>query len=173
MSALRPAILALSVGVGALASIPPAGAMDDPHKCVAVADDSARLACYDRALGRTPAAKNGAPAAPPAAAVAPPPAPAKVTTENFGLTEAQRVAKDPARAAAQPESITAKAISVGWRKYGEFVVTLDNGQVWEQLEPMPSASVKVGDTVTIKRGWLGSYMLVTAGRVGTKVRRVD
>lgn len=169
---MRPAIL--SICAGAVLALPAgyARATDDPHKCVTVADDAARLACYDRAFGRTPAAK----AAPSAQATAPVGSTAPTATgsaSEFGLSEAQRQAKDPARAASSPESISAKAISVRWRKYGEFVVTLDNGQVWEQLEPMPSAVVKVGDSVTIKKGWLGSYMLVTAGRVGTKVRRID
>ena len=95
---------------------------------------------------------------------------------EFGLTEAAKQAKDPAKAAeaaAAPTSVTAKVLSVQFRKYGEFVVTLDNAQVWEQNEPMPSAIVRVGDTVTVKKAVLGSYTLVTAARVATKVHRVD
>jgi hypothetical protein len=38
---------------------------------------------------------------------------------------------------------------------------------------MPSAIVKVGDEVTVKKALFGSFTLVTAGRIGTKVRRLD
>jgi hypothetical protein len=95
---------------------------------------------------------------------------------EFGLTEAAKQAKDPVRAAeaaAAPSSVTAKVTGVRFRKYGEFVVTLDNAQVWEQNESVPSAIVRVGDTVTIKKAVMGSYTLVTAGRVATKVHRID
>lgn len=182
---------------GALASLlatallggacPAALAAGDPRSCVALADDAARLACYDRALGRSAGPKLApgaatAPAAPAAAAAATasaaavPAPPSKDPVKEFGLTEEAKQAKDPARAAeaaTAADSITGRVVSLRWRKYGEFVVTLDNAQVWAQIEPMPSAVVKVGDTVTIKKALFGSYTLVTAGRIGTKVRRID
>jgi hypothetical protein len=175
-----------------------AAAAGDPKSCASINDDAARLACYDAAVGRSPRPSTAAPAAAPAAvakpvqrpatatapvAPAPAQAPAAAAAESakdpvaeFGLSDTAKAARDPAKAAeaaAAPQSVTAKVISVRWRKYGEFVVTLDNGQVWEQTEPMPSAIVKVGDTVTIKKALFGSFTLVTAGRIGTKVRRLD
>lgn len=177
-----------------------AAAAGDPKSCASINDDAARLACYDAAVGRSPRPATAAPAAAPAAvakpvqrsatatatapvAPAPAQAPAAAAAESakdpvaeFGLSDTAKAARDPAKAAqaaAAPQSVTAKVISVRWRKYGEFVVTLDNGQVWEQTEPMPSAIVKVGDTVTIKKALFGSFTLVTAGRIGTKVRRLD
>jgi hypothetical protein len=177
-----------------------AAAAGDPKSCASINDDSARLACYDAAVGRSPRPAPAAQAAAPAAVAAPAsaakpvqrpaqvaPAPAqapaaaaaeaaKDPVSEFGLSESAKAARDPdkaAQAAAAPQSVTAKVISVRWRKYGEFVVTLDNGQVWEQIEPMPSAIVKVGDVVTIKKALFGSFTLVTAGRIGTKVRRLD
>jgi hypothetical protein len=173
------------------AASPVALAAGDPRSCVAIADDAARLACYDRALGRSAVSKPApaaatAPAATAAAAASAAPAPAasavpaapikKDPVGEFGLSEEAKQAKDPAKAAeaaATPESITGRVMSLRWRKYGEFVVTLDNAQVWAQIEPMPSAVVRVGDTVTIKKAMFGSYTLVTAGRIGTKVRRID
>ena len=175
----------LVAGVCALPAL--AGPGSDGASCVAMNDDAARLACYDRAYGRNAdgktaatatsgAAAAAAPAPATAARVAPAPAAPKDPVAEFGLTEAAKQAKDPAKAAAAeaaPTSVTAKVISVRFRKYGEFVVTLDNGQVWEQNEPMPSAIVRVGDTVTVKKAVLGSYTLVTAARVATKVHRID
>jgi hypothetical protein len=180
-------LLAAALLGGASPAVLAAG---DPHSCVAIPDDAARLACYDRAMGRTAAPKPApvapaaqtAPAAPAAAAAATaaaaaPAAPVKKDpVGEFGLSEQAKQAKDPAKAAeaaAAPDSITGRVMSLRWRKYGEFVVTLDNAQVWAQIEPMPSAVVRVGDTVTIKKALFGSYTLVTAGRIGTKVRRID
>ena len=166
-------------------------AAGDPKSCASINDDAARLACYDAAVGRSPRPATAAPAAATsvpakpvqrAAPVAAAPATtaaaaaAKDPVADFGLSESAKVARDPvksAEAAKAPQSVTAKVISVRFRKFGEFVVTLDNGQVWEQTEPMPSAIVKVGDEVTVKKALFGSFTLVTAGRIGTKVRRID
>jgi hypothetical protein len=201
MAVSRIAILCAGLVTGASALPAWAASGSDGASCVAVNDDLARLACYDRAFGRKAASSSAAAAATGAAAAgtaatgaaaaapkfptvaspavaraAPAPAAPKDPVAEFGLTEAAKQAKDPAKAAAAaavPTSVTAKVISLRFRKYGEFVVTLDNGQVWEQNEPMPSAIVRVGDTVTVKKAVLGSYTLVTAARVATKVHRVD
>jgi hypothetical protein len=201
MAVSRLAVLFAGLVAGASASPAWAASGSDGASCVAVNDDAARLACYDRAFGRkaavgsaaataTGAAATGtaatgvaaaAPrsptvASPTAARATPAPAAPKDPVADFGLTEAAKQAKDPvkaAEAAAAPTSVTGKVISVRFRKFGEFVVTLDNGQVWEQIEPMASAVVRVGDTVTVRKAVLGSYTLVTVARVATKVRRVD
>jgi hypothetical protein len=204
MAVSRIGVLCAGLVAGAYALSAWAASGSDGASCVAVNDDMARLACYDRAFGRKAASSTEAAVAVAAAAgtaatapsaarvpVAPtsaPPVrvaptdatPVPVVPEDpvaeFGLTEAAKQAKDPAKAAEAakaPTSVTAKVISVRFRKYGEFVVTLDNGQVWEQNDPMSSAVVRVGDTVTVKKAVLGSYTLVTAARVATKVHRVD
>jgi len=201
MAVSRIAVLCAGLVAGASALPAWAASGSDGAACVALNDDAARLACYDRAFGRKAASSSAAAAAtgaaaagtaatgaaaaapksptvasPAAAHAAPAPAAPKDPVAEFGLTEAARQARDPAKAAevaAAPTSVTGKVISVRFRKYGEFVVTLDNGQVWEQNEPMSSAVVRVGDTVTVKKAVLGSYTLVTAARVATKVHRVD
>ncbi len=199
MAVSRIAVLCACLVAGACALSARASSGSDGASCVAVNDDAARLACYDRAFGRNSASRTAATAgavaagtrqraaaaaAPKSPAVASPTAvhatPTAATPKDpvaeFGLTEAAKQAKDPAKAAEAakaPTSVTAKVISVRFKKYGEFVVTLDNAQVWEQNEPMPSAIVRVGDTVTVKKAVLGSYTLVTASRVATKVHRVD
>jgi hypothetical protein len=184
MAVSRIAALGVCFAAGLCALSARASSGSDGASCVAVNDDAARLACYDRAFGRNASSRSAgtaaAVAAPVAAATAaratPAPAAPKDPVAEFGLTEAAKQAKDPAKAAAAaaaPTSVTAKVISLRFKKYGEFVVTLDNAQVWEQNEPMPSAIVRVGDTVTVKKAVLGSYTLVTAARVATKVHRVD
>lgn len=171
-----------------------AASEDAARQCAGLSDDRARLACYDSMFrkpsagtGSGPAATSGAvatgvaaavPAAPASAvpAVTAKAAPAAATAANpqddFGLTEAVKRARDPEMAKeTMPESITQKVAAVTRKKDGELVVTLVSGQVWTQLEPDRRARVSVGDTVTIKRAALGSYLLVTPSRLATRVRR--
>ncbi len=136
----------------------------DRHPCASVADDAARLACYDAAFGR------------PASAVAPVPAvpPAAQARREFGLTEHARDALRGKQQgiASEPKSLTATVAEVGHRPTGEMIVTLDDGQVWVELGASSGVVVKPGDTVTIRKAALGSHMLVTSRHVGTRVRRV-
>jgi hypothetical protein len=179
----------IAASASLLVSAPCWAGPQDLAQCVAIDDDPARLACYDEIAGRASrhAAERAEPAAPPVAAaasaaaapavVASPPAPAAATTaasttgpqqseENFGLSAEQM--KNT------PERITAVVRSVGSQShYGRWVVTLDNGQVWEQRETTPPAKrPKPGDVVTIEKSSFGSYMLVAPGRGSNRVKRV-
>jgi len=164
-----------------MATAPLAGAQG--HDCAKLDDDAARLACYDAASGRAVAAgaavavpASGAPAqsagsgeAAPAAA-----APASPTAE-FGLTGAAILARDPEKAAAEerkPTAIEATVTALGQQKGGQLVLTLDNGQVWIQSEAGLNSRVRVGDQVTIRKAAFSSFVLVTPGGVGMKVRRI-
>jgi hypothetical protein len=171
------------------------------HQCATVADDSARLACYDSVFGRpADSARTSAPAAvappqaavaPPQAAVAPPqaavaPPQAAVTPPqaaanavpagdpaNFGLSRWDERKLDPKAAERQsPSSFVAKVTTVEWRRDNRFVVTLDNSQVWQQAETLTTARPMAGDPVTIRAAALGSYLLVTKASIATRVRRV-
>ena len=75
------------------------------------------------------------------------------------------------------DEITANVTSVAFSGTGRFTVSLDNGQMWKQIEgDTGTAKFKTrgGDSVTISRGLLGSYNLVIAGRTALfKVRRIQ
>ena len=58
------------------------------------------------------------------------------------------------------------------RDDGKFVATLANGQMWAQTELNSRIEVRVGDTVRIRRGALGSYLLSNDAGMATRVRRV-
>jgi len=138
------------------------------HPCGAIADDPARLACYDAAFGRaaTKSMGTGLPAASEADAAA-------QAKKEFGLSESDKRALDPARAGpTRPDSIAAKVAAVSKRPTGEWVVTLEDGQVWAQAESDTRAMIRVGDEVTVRRAALGSYVLVSANRVAMRVRRI-
>jgi len=142
-----------------MATAPLAGAQG--HDCAKLADDVARLACYDAAFGRAVAAPAAAAPASPAA--------------EFGLTGAAILARDPEKAAAEerkPTAIEATVAALDQQKGGQLVLTLDNGQVWIQSEAGLNSRVRVGDQVTIRNAAFSSFVLVTPGGVGMKVRRI-
>jgi hypothetical protein len=60
-----------------------------------------------------------------------------------------------------------------FRGAGEFVITLDNGQVWTQYTVEGKPRIAVGDRVTIRPGWLGSYILTGPTEWITKVHPVE
>jgi hypothetical protein len=150
------------------ASAPPASADDlwsvlQPCRSLA---DGERLACFDRVL----AAHDAAPAAP--ASVAKPAAPAPVaSTADFGA-ERLKPAED---APPKPEEfLVGKVTSFGLNAFKHFTVTLDNGQIWRQLDSdTPVARLRLNSTVKIVRGFLDSYTLTIEDTYGSfKVKRI-
>jgi hypothetical protein len=55
---------------------------------------------------------------------------------------------------------------------GELVATLDNGQVWRQIDSTPSLGFRPGDQATVKRGAVGSFLLIVEGQPRLRVRRL-
>lgn len=162
-----------------LASLAPlvAGAESDATpaaaQCVSIEDSAARLACYDRAFGRSSETGAAAPAIAEGTAAAVSTDAARAVDE-FGLSDAAKRKRDPEKAKeTMPESISSTVTRVAFRPTGEVVVTLENEQVWEQAEIVTTKPrVKVGDAVTIRKAALGSYTLLTPGRTVIRVRRV-
>ncbi len=142
-----------------------------------------------------PVAQSQPPAVPSQVASAPPPQAQRGTwydpTSWFGKDAPQRASNNPAdfggeqvrkpateQASDAPlEEISAHVASVSFNPYGRFTVTLDNGQVWRQIQADTGVARfrrKGGDSVTISRGMLGSYNLTLAGTVQLfKVTRVQ
>jgi hypothetical protein len=58
-----------------------------------------------------------------------------------------------------------------YKDTGRFIITLDNGQRWSQIENKPDVSLSIGDEVRIQKSSIGSYMLTTQKGVETRVRR--
>jgi hypothetical protein len=156
-----------------------AGAAQAP-RCSDLYDDAQRLACYDAAFGK-PVRPGTAPVAPQAAPTvgqSPAQAPAQSAVQSatrapVAPVPGARIAPpvpEPPPAEKAPSSLTASISSLRRLSDERFVVTLDNGQVWEQIERDRAAEVKVGDRVTVRKAMLGSFVLVTASKVQTKVR---
>jgi len=174
-------------------------ALQAVSKCAAIADGTARLACYDAAApGVKDALAAPAPeAAPPAQVAEQPPTPEEqeswfgrnigglfgsapeqqTTPEAFGsdrLPTTQAKVEDQKK---ELESITQKLTDYAFTPFGKVIVFLDNGQVWRQLQGDPERlylKKNPGDnSVTISRGLLGSYdMTANDGSKSIKVTRV-
>lgn len=75
------------------------------------------------------------------------------------------------------DELKANVTAVAYGQFGRFTVTLDNGQIWKQLDGDSGTARfknKGGDVVTISRGVLGSYNLVVEGRTALfKVKRIQ
>jgi hypothetical protein len=172
--------LLFAIGVAA------AGAGEPTHPCAAVDDRAKRLACYDETFPRpgAPAGVEQQAVAPVAEAtevpqprdipVVPEAAEGPELVEKFGLTEAQLQARDPERPREERvDRIEARIVGIRHRASGERLVTLDNGQVWLQTEITVRGHLAEGDEVVIRRAALGSFQLVTPGRVALRVRRIE
>jgi homogentisate 1,2-dioxygenase len=58
-------------------------------------------------------------------------------------------------------------------RFGDLVMTLDNGQTWHQTEG-GALQIKEGTAIVISRGVLGAYFLKAAsGNRSIKVKRVE
>jgi hypothetical protein len=174
-----PALLGMSM---AARSAAPA-AVDLAH-CAAIAAPGARLACYDALAGRAPDRTSTADAAAPAAPVAPTaatsaatarpatpaaPAPATNDTQNFGLS-AYQLHPTPAGPPALQAHIEKLIGDVG---SGRPTVVLEGGQTWVLTELLDDPRLGPGDLVTIKRGALGSYVMMTPSKHTYHVRRTQ
>lgn len=163
--------------------------------CMSESDAARRLACFDRESARlakdsAPTARKSDPlAAAPAAATAVPAttapaaairapavtAPAQSPQDKFGyrgnIARAE-VDKQSEEARSQAEELTAKVTELSTLAHGEVLLTLDNGQVWQQKRGDRGMRIKVGDEVTIRRATLGSFLLTAKTKGSMRVSRV-
>ena len=165
-------------------------------RCAAVADNTARLACYDALAPQLKAAQTQPVPPPPAAEAADNrpwydtdrifgTSPSRQTRpEQFGAENLTPPAPPPPKPGETPppplpeaiDSISAKVTDFALNPFGRFVVFLDNGQVWQQIEgDTDRAHFRKGggETVAISRGALGSYnLVVNDSGPEFKVRRI-
>jgi hypothetical protein len=194
-------VLLILIGVCAGSSAFAADALPPSLRaCMSEADASRRLACFDRESERleqatAPAARKAEPpasapvAASPTPAVAAPAAAATASTVKPAAPDAAAAAQDKfgyrgniARAEMDKKSeqerrdaeeLVAKVAELSTMPLGELLLTLDNGQVWQQKRSDRAMRIKVGDEVTIRRATLGSFLLTSQAANGSmRVSRV-
>ncbi|MCA0393588.1 MAG: type VI secretion protein [Proteobacteria bacterium] len=133
-------------------------AAEPGHACAVVASPAERLACYDKAFPPSPEVH--------AAAI-------RQAEQSFGMQRNEPVLANPGQPAAEldPDRIESRVSKVAYTG-GSRAITLENGQVWALTEATSRGNVNEGDTVLVRKGVMGNYMLVTAAGVGLRVRRV-
>ena len=152
--------------------------------------DDARLICYDAAVDRSRQGASGRPpasAAAPAATVAataPPSAGAEAAASSgsadlsqedlFGKNQAEvERSVEEATGTERIDSLSGTISRLQQSGYDKVVITLDNGQIWRQIDAS-SLRLRVGDSVRIERGAIGSYMLQKKGsKRSMRVTRED
>lgn len=161
--------------------------------CSSVADDKSRLKCYDdqahqsRKAPAAPAPTASAPASAPAQATGaarPQPKPPAAAASTKPVTPAGEFGLDPGavrkkRAVENPElpqesdKVAARVKSVTTKAHGEYRITMDDGQVWDETQQSGKFAPEVGETVTLRRALLGSYFLDRNVGATLRVRRVQ
>ena len=133
----------------ALPADPPEDALrQELRNCIAITTADARLACYDAVAQRHASPEKAA----------------RRAKEDFGLPAASRVAEQAV------ETLQAKVAGIGRSAAARPTVALDNGQVWEV--DASESPVELGQTVSIKRGAMSSYLLTTPRKRSYHARRI-
>jgi hypothetical protein len=160
MSTIRLLVVgAVSVGAWAVCSFHSASAdalaVPEPLRaCAQIADDGKRLSCYDREIARLSTREE--PAHPPPAGGPSPKPEAKQPTAPSVSTD---------------KTIVATVSNTARRADGRWIITLDNGQVWQQAETRGTFQVKSGDAVEIRTSLVGANFLHSATGGDTRVTR--
>jgi hypothetical protein len=174
-------IRAALTGLALSSLLLPAAAVtpNDLQRCRALADDRARLACYDAlaVASAPPAVASPAPAMPatptppvPSAAGAlatAPPAPAASPRPASGEADFGRASGS----VSQVESRIA-GVFEGWDR--QTRLRLANGQVWQVIDGSQAALALRDPVVRVRRAAMGSFLMEFEGTNRTvRVRRVD
>jgi len=180
--------LAAALCAAPLAGTAAESASDAARRCSQVLGERERLACYDRAFPAGPqtselATRQAPPAAAPGAPAAAPPAPAAAATApstvapaaGFGEDSIRRAPSAETRAAKaeEPDNLTAQIASIREMRTNVWRLTLDNGQVWQQMDMNNSFLPKAGQTLRIEKGRFGGYSAALIGETRSAWVRVN
>jgi hypothetical protein len=137
--------LALFVGVLSVSHSWAAQPLDQLLACRHVSDSASRLDCFDRASDAALTAKPTPVGEPP----------------SEQATKPSPVSMAPFEHATIDSSI----VRISRPPTGRAVFTLENGQVWQQMDAEDAKSAKVGDHVVVSKKILAAYWLkVDSGR---------
>ena len=72
----------------------------------------------------------------------------------------------------EPKSLAFVVRYVDRRPSGEFVLTFDNGEIWQQTDRSKSVTIERGEQVVIRRATTGKFTLWSRSGQSTLVERV-
>jgi hypothetical protein len=83
-------------------------------------------------------------------------------------------ARDDCQAGGQPEpkSLAFVVRHVERRPAGEFILTFENGEVWQQDDRNKKVNIERGEQVVIRRSKTGVFTLMSRDGQSTRVKRV-
>ncbi len=167
-------LLALSPTVAQAAPPAPAVGRADVLKalsaCRAIADSSERLACFDKTAASLDQAQASGDVI-----VVDRKQVKQIKRQAFGFTMPSLAIFDPGARKDKDtgdESITATATAASQTSDGKWVITLDDGSVWRQIDSDSlGMDPRPGSKVHIRRASLGSFMMNVDGQSGIRVHR--
>jgi hypothetical protein len=148
---LRSMVLALALASApVLAGIEPLA--EGVRRCSLETDQGKRLACFDALASALP----------------------KIESDQFGMTVDIARKREPAAVAkSENESLPGKIVALQEAPRGEYIFTLDNGQIWIQAEQRSNIRFEVGDAVQIEHGAMSSLWLAADHHRKTRVKRIQ
>lgn len=138
------------------------------YACAGLADDAERLACYDAAVGRMRQAETEGQFVAVDRQQA-----ESMRRESFGfsLPSITNVFRG-GDGGGELDRVELQVDRILTRSDGRHIFVMADGQRWVQIEPRRTSNVRSGDTVTVRRAALGSFMLVSErGGAAHRVRR--
>jgi hypothetical protein len=97
---------------------------------------------------------------------------ASVIEPTMAATSARAGLQCQASGPAEPKSLAFVVAHVDRRPAGEFILTFENGEVWQQADLRTKVDIKRGDQVVIRRSTSGAFTLVSRDGQSTRVKRV-
>ena len=89
----------------------------------------------------------------------------------MGLTPGKILQLQKPQGGTELKELSVRIEGVSTNGSGREVFRLENGQVWQQVEPDSKFEVHPGDTVRITKGALGSFFMSVSPHMGTRVTR--
>ena len=145
------------------------------YACAGIAGAQERLACFDAAVaGLKQAEAKGS------VTVVTPEQKAAAATQSFGFADGGAAAQKAQAAAVgvapppeQPDVVNVKVVEAVKARDNRHRFTLDNGQVWEQVETDKVQGINVlPASAEIRKASLGSFMMKINDKRAIRVRRV-
>ena len=176
---MRLAIM-LALSLSAVPALAQAAPLDKIYACSAVTDGVERLACFDAAVvGLKQAEATGGVAVVDRAQIE------RAEKEAFGIASPSLSAiAESARASSRPipGGVQAKALdivtfpvkSVAKGPDGLYRFTMQNGQVWRQMDGIKLPAIGKGPwQAEIRKAAIGSFMLKLDDRTAVRVKRME
>lgn len=151
---------------------PPQGGLDSVYACTEIADNGARLACFDAAAAALRSAEAEG-----AIKLIDLGTAQQLDRESFGFSlpsvNALLAPKKAARVArfAPIDRIESVIQAIRFAPGGAAVLTLENGQIWRQTDGERPYALKIGKNVRIAKGFGGGFLLTVGSSNLYRVRR--